>query len=79
MSIFFAKMGYGRYTMSVVTPTFIIEPFLFALPRQEKGENAQLGRESCRQWGRISIFAIEMKVLAGLSGKIQEMQEEQAF
>ena len=26
MSIFFAKMGYGRYTMSVVTPTFIIEP-----------------------------------------------------
>ena len=28
MSIFFVKWGSGRYTMSVVTPTFIIEPFL---------------------------------------------------
>ncbi len=26
MSIFFVKWGSGRYTMSVVTPTFIIEP-----------------------------------------------------
>lgn len=27
MSIFFVKWGSGRYTMSVVTPTFIIESF----------------------------------------------------
>ena len=26
MSIFLQKWGNGRYTMSVVTPTFIIEP-----------------------------------------------------
>ena len=30
MSIFFVKWGSGRYTMSVVTPTFIIEPYFLA-------------------------------------------------